>query len=150
MALLFSITVKDFKIEDLTSGGKGGQHANRSHTAIRITHPPSGAVGYSADERSQTTNKRKAFLRMAETKKFKDWHKLECARRMGKLGEPEDQVRRQAAFGEGRIRTYHFPEHRVTDERLDKQYPLSPILDGRLEKLIADLISTGRQSGGAA
>ena len=55
--LLFSLTKKDFVIEDLTSGGKGGQHANRAHTAIRITHPASGAAGYSADERSQFTNK---------------------------------------------------------------------------------------------
>jgi hypothetical protein len=92
--LLFSITRKDFVVEDLTSGGKGGQHANRSHTRIRITHPPSGATGESADERSQYTNKQRAFERLANSKKFRDWHTIECARRMGKL-EPEtpEQIR---------------------------------------------------------
>ena len=83
MPLLFSLTRKDFVIEDLTSGGKGGQHANRSHTRIRITHPASGATGESADERSQHTNKGRAFERLAKSKKFLAWHKAECARRLG-------------------------------------------------------------------
>jgi protein subunit release factor A len=93
MRLLFSLTRKDFEIEDLTSGGKGGQHANRSHTRIRITHPASGAVGESSDERSQFQNKKQAFERLANSQKFKQWHKVETARRMGQaVAETEEQI----------------------------------------------------------
>ena len=96
MPLLFSLTRKDFVIEDLTSGGKGGQHANRSHTRIRITHPASGATGESSDERSQHTNKCRAFERLANSKKFLAWHKAECARRLGqpKIETPEEILAR--------------------------------------------------------
>ncbi len=74
--LLFSVTLKDCRVEALAStGGAGGQNKNRRHTAIRITHPPSGAVGFSADERDQLQNKRVAWKRMAETKAFRAWHK---------------------------------------------------------------------------
>lgn len=82
--LLFSVSIRDCRVEALASTpGAGGQHKNRRHTAIRITHPPSNAVGYSADERSQLQNKEAAFKRMINTKEFKNWHRIECARRMG-------------------------------------------------------------------
>jgi protein subunit release factor A len=77
---LFSVSIKDCRVEEIAStGGGGGQHKNRRHTAIRITHPPSGAVGYSADERDQLRNKRAAFRRMAETKQFQAWNKRVAA-----------------------------------------------------------------------
>lgn len=77
---LFSVTIDDCDVEALasTSGG-GGQNRNRRHTAIRITHRASGAVGYSADERSQLQNKTVAFRRMTETKEFKAWHRRTTA-----------------------------------------------------------------------
>jgi protein subunit release factor A len=66
--LLFSVSIKDCRVEALAStGGAGGQNKNRRHTAIRITHPPSGAVGFSADERDQLQNKRVAWRRMCES-----------------------------------------------------------------------------------
>ena len=74
---LFSVTIKDCRVECIAStGGAGGQNKNRRHTAVRITHPPSGAVGYSADERDQLRNKQAAFRRMAESKSFQAWAKL--------------------------------------------------------------------------
>lgn len=78
--LLFSVSVKDCRVEAIASThGAGGQNKNRRHTAIRITHPPSGAVGSSADERDQLQNKRVAFRRLAETKQFLTWVKLKSA-----------------------------------------------------------------------
>lgn len=72
--LSHSVSIADCRVEALAStGGNGGQNRNRRHTAIRITHEPSGAVGFSADERSQLQNKQVAFRRMGESKTFRLW-----------------------------------------------------------------------------
>ena len=71
---LFSVSIKDCRVECIAStGGAGGQNKNRRHTAVRIVHEPSGAVGFSADERDQLRNKRSAFRRMAESGPFRAW-----------------------------------------------------------------------------
>jgi protein subunit release factor A len=73
---LFSVSIHDCRVEAIAStGGAGGQNKNRRHTAIRITHPPSGAVGFSADERDQHRNKVEAFKRLANSKMFQVWVK---------------------------------------------------------------------------
>lgn len=93
--LLFSVSIKDCKVEAIASThGGGGQHKNRRHTAIRITHPPSGAVGYSADERDQLQNKRVAWGRLIDSKEFKLWHKLKTAELM--TGKSVDQLVEEA------------------------------------------------------
>jgi|SRR3990167_4931651 len=77
---LFSVSIKDCRVECIAStGGGGGQHKNRRHTAVRVTHFPSGAVGYSADERDQGQNKAAAFRRMAERPEFQAWARLVAA-----------------------------------------------------------------------
>lgn len=89
--LLFSVSIKDCRVEAIAStSGAGGQNKNRRHTAIRITHPPSGAVGYSADENNQLRNKADAFKRMATSKEFKQWLRIETARRI--TGKSIDQL----------------------------------------------------------
>lgn len=93
--LLFRLTKKDFKVEYFCAGGHGGQNMQKNATACRITHPESGAAGISRDERSQLQNKKKAFRRMVETKEFKAWHKLECARRLGQTVDIESWVNDQ-------------------------------------------------------
>lgn len=70
---IFSVTLADCRVETKRGSGKGGQNRNKRDTAVRIVHPPSGAVGESQEERSQLQNKRTAFRRMAETPKFKLW-----------------------------------------------------------------------------
>lgn len=87
--LLFSLTKKDFNIETMRGSGKGGQHRNTRDTAVRITHPESGAVGYSEDERSQLQNKKKAFERLVSSDEFQRWHKIKSAQIMGVLKTPE-------------------------------------------------------------
>lgn len=89
--LLFSVTAKDCDWDTMTAGGKGGQHQNRKRTAVRCTHKASGAVGEARDSREQIDNRRAAFKRMSETKKFQNWLRVEAARRMGQRS-PEEIV----------------------------------------------------------
>jgi len=77
--LLFSVTKKDFILQPFKASGAGGQHRNKVETAMRIIHKESGAVGQSSEERSQSQNKRIAFRRLVEHKKFKTWMKLKAA-----------------------------------------------------------------------
>ena len=78
--LLFSITRKDFKVDFYIASGKGGQKRNKTSSACRITHMDSGAVGNCSEHRGQIANKKEAFKRLVESKKFQTWHKLEAAR----------------------------------------------------------------------
>lgn len=87
---LFSVSIEDCRVECIAStGGAGGQNKNRRHTAVRITHPPSGAVGYSADEREQRRNKVAAFTRLARHPLFTSWVAVERHRLMGGLSVSE-------------------------------------------------------------
>lgn len=99
--LLFSVTIADCQVHSFTAGGPGGQHQNRRHTGIRITHGPSLAVGESREYRSQLQNKRAAFTRMAETPKFRAWLLVEAARRAGK---PSIEQRVDALMDEANIK----------------------------------------------
>jgi protein subunit release factor A len=72
---ILSVTLKDCRVDTFRSGGKGGQHQNKTSSGVRITHPPSGAVGESREERSQLQNKKKAFRKMVESSKFQAWIK---------------------------------------------------------------------------
>lgn len=90
--LLFSLTKKDFKVETFRSGGKGGQHQNTTESGVRIKHPQSGAVGECRNHREQLRNKKEAFKRLIESKKFKKWHKIEVSKRLGMLDDIDKKV----------------------------------------------------------
>jgi protein subunit release factor B len=97
--LLFSVTKDDCVFDCMARGGPGGQHQNKTASAVRCTHKDSGAVGMAKDERSQHQNKKLAFRRMAESKKFRDWIKLESAKKTGELAEIEARVERDMRPG---------------------------------------------------
>lgn len=87
--LAFSVTRKDLKIDTFQAGGPGGQHQNHSNTAVRITHPASGAVGEARDNRSQHQNMRAALRRMTASGKFRAWVNRQL---LGNPLPPEEQV----------------------------------------------------------
>ena len=93
--LLFSVTASDCEFIAQRGRGNGGQKKNKTNSAIICTHKASGAQGYAEDSRSQADNKSLAFRRMAETKEFKAWHKLEIAKRSGELKRIQEEVERQ-------------------------------------------------------
>jgi len=90
--LLFSITAKDCRFDYYRGSGAGGQHRNKTDSAVRCTHILSGAVGKCEESRSQHKNKAQAFGKMAKTKEFLAWHKIETARLMGKFVGVDEAV----------------------------------------------------------
>lgn len=118
--LLFSITRKDFDMQTFSVGGCGGSGKDTSNSGVRLTHRASGAVGEGRDHRSNTQNRQDAFTRLVATKKFKDWHRIECARRMGqRIPETEAEVRARvdrmvdAGLRDGSIKVEEFPDGSV-------------------------------------
>ena len=77
--LLFSVSIKDCRVDTFRSGGKGGQNQNKVESGVRVVHEPSGAVGEGRDSRDQLQNKRNAFRRMAESQQFRSWVQLKAA-----------------------------------------------------------------------
>jgi len=75
--LLLTLTKKDFRVDTFRAGGKGGQNQNKRDTGVRITHRVSGIAVESRSERSQLQNKKLAFRRLCDNKKFKNWLKIE-------------------------------------------------------------------------
>lgn len=73
---ILSVTLKDCEVQTFRSGGPGGQKQNKTDSGARVIHHPSGARGESREERSQLQNKKRAFLRMAETQEFKNWIRI--------------------------------------------------------------------------
>lgn len=133
------IDPKDLQIDTFRSSGAGGQHINKTSSAIRITHLPTGMVVECQDERSQYKNKDKAM-------------KVLRARLLSKEQEKQSsQVaqERRLQVGSGdrseRIRTYNFPQSRVTDHRIGLTlYKLEEVLAGSLDELIDALIAADR------
>lgn len=93
--LLFSVTASDCDWQYLRGTGPGGQKRNKTESKVRCTHRDSGAMGESDETRSQHQNKQKAFLKMSETREFKTWHRIECARRQGDKISIDETVNRQ-------------------------------------------------------
>lgn len=87
-----SVTAADCRFDYYRGSGAGGQHRNKTDSAVRCTHIASGAVGTAQDSRSQHENKRLAFGRMARSDQFQRWLKLECARVTGKQDAIESEV----------------------------------------------------------
>ena len=92
--LLFTLSknLNDFTVQPFKGSGKGGQKRNKTMSCCRITHPVSGAVSECQEERSFEQNKKKAFERLLEKPEFKQWFKIECAKRLGIVSDVETEV----------------------------------------------------------
>ncbi|MFQ5849479.1 MAG: peptide chain release factor 1 [Candidatus Binatia bacterium] len=130
------IDTKDLRVDVFRSSGPGGQSVNTTDSAVRITHLPTGLVVTCQDEKSQHKNKAKALkiLRARLLEKKQDEQRSEIA------------ATRRLMVGSGdrseRIRTYNFPQGRVTDHRINfTLYKLEQVMDGELDELIDALIT---------
>lgn len=129
----FTIDPKDLQIDTFRSSGAGGQHVNKTESAIRITHLPTGTVVECQDERSQYKNKDRA-MKILRSKLYE----AEQARQNAEIAATR---RSQVGTGDrsGKIRTYNFPQNRVTDHRLtgdSKNFNLAAVINGDLDALI--------------
>jgi len=130
------INPADLRIDTFRASGAGGQHINKTDSAVRITHLPSGIVVECQDDRSQHKNKASAMKVLAA--RIKDVQLREQ--------QSKEAATRKSLIGSGdrseRIRTYNFPQGRVTDHRINLTlYKLDFIMDGDLEELTAALVA---------
>lgn len=131
----FEILDTDLKIDTYRSGGAGGQHVNKTESAIRMTHLPTGIVVTCQDERSQLKNKEKA-MNILKSKLY-DYYREQR--------DSEYEQNRKSQVGRGnrneRIRTYNYPQGRVTDHRTNlSSYDLEGVLNGNIEEFIDAMI----------
>lgn len=129
----FSIDPKDLQIDTFRSSGAGGQHVNKTESAIRITHLPTGTVVECQDERSQHKNRDRA-MKILRTKLYE----AEQEKQNAAIAQTR---RSQVGTGDrsGKIRTYNFPQNRVTDHRLtgeNKNFNIAAVINGDLDALV--------------
>ncbi|MFY3137290.1 peptide chain release factor 1 [Achromobacter xylosoxidans] len=130
------INPSDLRIDTFRASGAGGQHINKTDSAVRITHLPTGLVVECQDDRSQHRNKDKAMQVLAARLKDKETRERQS----------KEAAERKSLIGSGdrseRIRTYNFPQGRVTDHRINLTlYKLQQIMEGDLEELTGALIA---------
>jgi len=135
----FEIRSEDLNIDTFRASGAGGQHVNKTESAIRITHLPTGTVVECQDERSQHKNRERAMKILASR-----LYEEECRRQAA-----EQAAERKGQVGTGdrseRIRTYNYPQGRMTDHRIGLTlYKLEQILNGALDEVIDALIMADR------
>ena len=137
----FDINPNDLQIDTYRSSGAGGQHVNKTESAIRITHIPTGVVVECQDERSQYKNKDKA-MKILRSKLYE----AEQAKQAAAIA-----AERKSQVGTGdrsdRVRTYNFPQNRVTDHRLTgdvRNFNISSVMNGGLDPIIDALVTANQ------
>ena len=130
------INPADLKVDTFKASGAGGQHVNKTESAIRITHIPTGVIVECDDERSQHKNRAKAMALLAS-------HLIDAQRQKA---QSEQAATRKKLVGSGdrseRIRTYNFPQGRITDHRINLTlYQLERIVQGDLDPVIQPLLA---------
>ncbi len=137
----YEIDEADLKIDTMRSSGAGGQHVNKTESAIRITHLPTGVVVAMQEERSQHRNRAKAMALLRA--------RILDAKRSQADAERAEQRRAQVGSGDRsqRIRTYNFPQGRLTDHRINLTlYTLDRIMEGEGLDAVIDALAAERQA----
>ena len=137
----FEINPNDLQIDTYRSSGAGGQHVNKTESAIRITHLPTGVVVECQDERSQYKNKDRA-MKILRSKLYE----AEQAKQQAAIA-----AERKSQVGSGdrsdRVRTYNFPQNRVTDHRLTgdiRNFNIANVINGDLDPIVDALVTADR------
>ncbi len=133
------LDMKDCRVDTYRASGAGGQHVNKTDSAVRITHLPTGIVCACQDERSQFQNKDKA-LRLLRARLYEVYLEKQ-------MQEASQERKLQVGSGDRsqKIRTYNYPQSRVTDHRINLTlYELDLILEGKLSVLIDPLIEANQ------
>ena len=127
--------------DTMRSGGAGGQHVNKTESAIRITHIPSGIVVAVQEDRSQHRNRAKAMALLRSKLYDSEQQKLDSARAAERRGQVGSGDRSE------RIRTYNFPQGRVTEHRINLTlYNLSKVIEGEALNEIIDALVAEHQA----
>ena len=135
------INEADLKIDTMRAGGAGGQHVNKTESAIRITHIPSGIVVAVQEERSQHKNRAKAMTMLRAKLYDQERSKRDAERAAERRGQVGSGDRSE------RIRTYNFPQGRVTDHRINVTiYKLPQVMEGEALDEIIDALVTEHQA----
>jgi peptide chain release factor 1 len=135
------INEADLKIDTLRSGGAGGQHVNKTESAIRITHIPSGIEVKMQEDRSQHRNRAKAMAVLRTKLYDAERQKRDAARAAERRGQVGSGDRSE------RIRTYNFPQGRVSDHRINLTlYKLPQVMEGEALPEIIDALVTEHQA----
>jgi len=137
--------MNDVDVDTYRSGGAGGQHINKTESAIRLTHRPTGIVVTCQDQRSQLKNKEKA-IKVLKARLLD----LYSSQQQNDIAE---ERRSQVGTGDRseRIRTYNYPQNRITDHRIELTvYNLTGFLDGDIDGVIDGLVTADRAAKLAA
>jgi peptide chain release factor 1 len=130
---------EDLQIDTMRAGGPGGQKVNKTESAIRITHIPTGIVGKCQDEKSQHKNKAKAMRVLRSRllqKRQEEAHAARASQRKLQVGSGDRSER---------IRTYNFPQNRMTDHRVNLTlYKLDQLMQGEADELVESLVKFDR------